>query len=147
MEMYRKLLFSEYVKPFYRRFFDVLLQNTSGAVLWHCSAGKDRAGVASMLIRMALGVPRENILKDYMMTGVFTRKEIRRRQIMIRWLVHDKRQKECYRALLSVKEKYLQQLFDLMDRDYGGEMGYLSAFLGISEDEIRRLRELYLCKG
>ena len=143
-EMYRKLLFSDYVKPYYRAFFDVLLENTSGSVLWHCSAGKDRAGVVAILAMMALGVSRECMIQDYMMTGLFTKRELRKLYFMIRFLVRDKRRKECFRTLLGVKEEYVQQLFDIIDHTYGSDIVYLKSFIGLSESEINTLRTMYL---
>lgn len=143
-EMYRKLMFSDYVKPYYRTFFDILLHNESGAVLWHCSAGKDRAGMATFLIMMALGVSREDMIKDYLMTDVFTKKDLRKLNFMIRFFVHDDRKRECYRTLLGVKEAYVRPLFDIIDRDYGGENGYLQTFIGLTSQEIDHLKKLYL---
>ncbi len=143
-EMYRKLFFSDYVKPYYRTFFDVLLENTSGSVLWHCSAGKDRAGAASILAMMALGVSRELMIQDYMMTGPFTKKELRKLYFMIRFFIRDKRRKKCYRTLLGVKEEYVRQLFDIIDKTYGSDIGYLESFIGLSEAEICTLRTMYL---
>ena len=142
--MYRKLMFSDYVQPFFRTFFDVLLQNTEGSVLWHCSAGKDRAGILTLLIMMALGVSREDMVQDYMMTGVFTRRDLRKFYFMIRFFEKDKRKQKCYRTLLGVEEEYVRQLFDIIDRQYGGEKGYLNDFVGLTDTEIERLRKLYL---
>lgn len=144
MEMYRKLMFSDYVKPYYRTFFETLMQKDSGAVLWHCSAGKDRAGIAALLVMMALGVPREYMVKDYMMTDVFTKHELRKFYFMIHFFVHDKRRKKCFRILLGVKEKYVRQLFDILDKEYGGELGYLQSFIGLRKTEIEALRNNYL---
>jgi protein-tyrosine phosphatase len=143
-EMYRKLLFSDYVKPYYRSFFDILLENTSGSVLWHCSAGKDRAGVATILAMMALGVSREHMIQDYMMTGPFTKRDLRKLYFMIRFFVPDKRRKKCFRILLGVKEEYVRQLFDIIDTTYGSNEGYLKSFIGLSEAEINTLRAMYL---
>ena len=143
-EMYRKLTFSEYVKPYYRTFFDTLLQNDSGSVLWHCSAGKDRAGIATLLIMMALGVPREEMVRDYMMTGPFTRRDLLKFYFMIRFFVRDKRRRKCFRILLGVEEEYVRQLFEIMDRHYGGELGYLYSFIGLTPQEIEVLRNMYL---
>lgn len=42
--------------PKYRQFFELLLKQREGAVLWHCTAGKDRAGTAAILLLRALGV-------------------------------------------------------------------------------------------
>lgn len=51
----------------YRQFFDTLLANETGATLWHCTAGKDRAGFGTVLVLSALGVPKETVVKDYLL--------------------------------------------------------------------------------
>ena len=60
------LLGDEAVKA-YKQFFDILLDQEEGAILWHCSEGKDRTGLASLLILHALGVPPETIMEDYLL--------------------------------------------------------------------------------
>lgn len=47
----------------------VILQQEEGAVLWHCSMGKDRVGVGTALLLYALGVPMETIMEDYLRTN------------------------------------------------------------------------------
>ena len=146
-EMYRKLMFSDYVKPYYRTFFDTLLSNEQGAVLWHCSAGKDRAGVATLLIGMALGVPREELIADYLMTETFSKKELRKLRLIIPLRVREPRVRTCLYVLLSVDRRYVSGLFDLIDERFGSEEGYLKQFIGLTDPELTRLRELYLEKG
>ena len=41
----------------------------NGSVLWHCYEGKDRCGIITMLILMALGVDYSAIMEDYLMTN------------------------------------------------------------------------------
>ena len=43
---------------------------SKGAVLWHCTEGKDRCGMTTALVLEALGVDRENILEDYLKTNL-----------------------------------------------------------------------------
>jgi protein-tyrosine phosphatase len=50
----------------YKQFFKTLLDSNGEPVLFHCSAGKDRTGVAAALLLSALGVDRETIIKDYL---------------------------------------------------------------------------------
>ena len=143
-EMYRKLIFSEYVKPYYNEFFNCLLEEEDGAVLWHCSAGKDRAGIATMLVMMALGVDRNLMVRDYLMTERFQKKELRKLRLFISLFIKDKRRKQCLKTLLGVKEDYVRQFFDIIDKEYGNDLGYLERFLGISDLDIKRLRTMYL---
>ena len=70
--LYRNLVMDPFSRQQYRKFFGILLDQKEGAVLWHCSAGKDRVGVGTALLLSALGVPRETILADYMMVNTFT---------------------------------------------------------------------------
>ena len=44
--------------------FNVLLENDGRAVLHHCAAGKDRAGVAAAVVLKTLGVSDEVIIED-----------------------------------------------------------------------------------
>jgi protein tyrosine/serine phosphatase len=59
-------------KPWYidlfSRFF-AALATTSGAVLVHCTAGKDRTGLIAALTHQVLGVHRDNIIADYLLTN------------------------------------------------------------------------------
>ncbi len=70
-EIYTVFLFSNRGREAYRRFFQILLKADPdrGAVLWHCDDGKDRAGLATMLLLSALGADQETIITDYLMTN------------------------------------------------------------------------------
>ena len=63
----RKHEYENYLKEG-RKSFKILfaaINNAAGAVYLHCAVGKDRTGVVSSVLLMALGVSREDILKDY----------------------------------------------------------------------------------
>jgi len=49
--------------------FAALVQVEQGGFVVHCSAGKDRTGVAVALVLEALGVPRESVVADYVLTN------------------------------------------------------------------------------
>jgi protein-tyrosine phosphatase len=49
--------------------FGAIAQTEAGAVVVHCSAGKDRTGVAVALVLEALGVPRATVVEDYVLTN------------------------------------------------------------------------------
>ncbi len=143
-EMYRKLLFSERVRPLFRQFFELLLQDRPGAVLWHCSAGKDRAGIAALLVLTALGVSRADAVSDYMLTGVYTAAEIRAVEAEAKARTTDRHMLRAVAALMEVRETYVGQLFDLADRQYGGMLSYLYSAGILSPSETQTLRSIYL---
>jgi protein-tyrosine phosphatase len=65
--MYQRLPFA--LQPRLAGVFDAIEHAGEGAMLVHCSAGKDRTGVAVALVLAALGVPRETIVEDYVLTN------------------------------------------------------------------------------
>ena len=65
-ELYRGLVTREFSVDHYRQFFALLLAQTDGTLLYHCTAGKDRVGVGTMLLLTALGVDWPVIVENYL---------------------------------------------------------------------------------
>ena len=108
LKQYESLVHDEYSIKQYARFLDVLLHQNEGAVLWHCSAGKDRVGVGTALLLCALGVPKKTIYEDFMKTNMYLDKEM---EYMIRFLetkmIVDNQVMDKIRLFYRVKEEYL----------------------------------------
>ena len=64
-ESYARMPFGN---PAYRALFGAIRAGQT-PILFHCTAGKDRTGVAAALILKALGVSREDIVEDYLLTN------------------------------------------------------------------------------
>lgn len=141
--------------PQYRSLFRRLLAN-DGAVMYHCSAGQDRTGIATALILSALGVDRPTIIADYHLST-----ELRRPQHemplldpakfpgnpIVALYAHSQARPGGMKAEpLYTKDgqSHLAQFFDYMDAEYGGVEPYLNAKLGIGPSELAQLRRLYL---
>ncbi|WP_200976315.1 tyrosine-protein phosphatase [Echinicola sp. 20G] len=130
--------FVESIQDF-KPLFDNLL-NTNQAVLFHCSAGKDRTGFASSLILYSLGADWETIMADYLRSNEAVGKT-------------DKSKLEMYgipkeRAdyLMGVKPEYLQAAWDAVESKYGSVDVMLEKELGIGKKEKKALRKKYLVK-
>lgn len=66
-----QMMYRDYIKDSdclnsFRLMFKILQYDLSTPVLLHCSAGKDRTGIAVALIMYALGVPEKEIVANYM---------------------------------------------------------------------------------
>jgi protein-tyrosine phosphatase len=57
----------------YQKVMDVVLDESNWPILIHCNAGKDRAGIATTLILEALGVDREAIMEEFLLTNEMAR--------------------------------------------------------------------------
>lgn len=72
-KMYPQILLGEAGRAAYCGLLNVLLESNGGAVLWHCSEGKDRAGLGAVIVERALGVPEADVRADYLATNLFAR--------------------------------------------------------------------------
>ena len=122
----------------------ILLNQENGAVLWHCSAGKDRAGMASALLLYALGADEETIEADYMLSGEAYQEKV---EFMTAFAAANNLDKEATRdaiAMVSVLPEYLQRAFDAIKDEYGSVHRYLNDGLGVSDKDMEKLRDRFL---
>lgn len=130
-----------------RDLFDVLLKQPEGeTVLYHCSGGKDRTGVATALVLSALGVTREDIKADFMMSN--TLKDADNASVKIADKVNAANGTNMSAAAvwptLGVREAYLDEFYKSVDATYGSVDGYLRDGLGLEDSDIEALHARYL---
>ncbi|WP_240799251.1 tyrosine-protein phosphatase [Streptomyces sp. A0958] len=56
----------------FRDLVTAVTTNTSGATVFHCSAGKDRTGWGTAVLLTLLGVPRETVEADFLASNQYT---------------------------------------------------------------------------
>lgn len=142
-EAYRSIVFTPEGQAGLGRFLHILLEE-EGGVLWHCMSGKDRAGICAMLIEAILGVDEQTIFEDYMASSKFLRVRyfINRAALVI--VPTSMRLKRILFGLMRTRREYLACLIGEMKENYGGIVGYCKECLGITDGDIRFLREKYL---
>lgn len=128
----------------YKKFFDVLLSEREGSVLWHCSAGKDRCGMGTVFILKALGMSDELIYEDYLLSNKYY-EEMNQKLIKLadeRGL--DASFHEMIRNINGVRKEYLDAVYKTCDKLYGGLSGFMEQKLGLDEAKIQHLKDMYL---
>lgn len=132
-----------YLTARYKPFFGKLLTVPAGeALLFHCTAGKDRTGIAAALLLYALGVPYATIRQDYEATNVYRAPDNER---MVRAMVTGARISEpVARALMSANGIYLDATFAAIRAQYGSVDRYLAEQLGLDKNTLMTLRQKYL---
>jgi protein-tyrosine phosphatase len=104
-------------------------------LVFHCTAGKDRTGLAAALILHALDVPRTVVVEDFLLTN-----ELYRRPPS---MPRSDAPQEVLDVLWRVRVEFLESALEAVDKGYGGVDGYLEE-LGVGARERERLGELYL---
>lgn len=129
----------------YKPMFDELLALPGNeALLFHCSAGKDRTGIGAALVLAALGVDRATILKDYAATDTYW--QAGREQSLQRMAQAGMSAEaiNAVRPLLAANPAYLAGTFAALDQQYGSVEKYLASELGLTPKKLSALRAKYL---
>lgn len=129
----------------YRQLVLIALEPEQVPVVQHCTAGKDRVGVGAATLLMALGVPRDVIMQDYLLSN-YNRLSVNK---LTEGAAGEKieippEQLKLFEALTKVHEEYLAAFFDEVDTRWGGTERYLKNALGLTDAQLIRMRELYL---
>ncbi|MDR6213990.1 protein-tyrosine phosphatase [Paracidovorax wautersii] len=104
-------------------------------LVFHCTAGKDRTGFAAALILSALGVPRDVVMQDYLLTNTLYLRPAG---------LAGHTPEEVLNVLWRVQEEFLEAALHAVDHDHGGMQRYLAERLRVGPAELRRLAALYL---
>jgi len=106
-------------------------------LLFHCSAGKDRTGAAAALILDLLGVGREVILADYLLSSARLDSDAHFKNMLsnAKLDLYADLPAECRGAMLGTSPVYLEALFEGVDDTYGSVRGYLIQH-GFSAEDI-----------
>ena len=114
-------------------------------VLFHCSAGKDRTGVAAMLILLALGASDETVCADFEQTNVCRKAEIDAvLQEHAAEIAADPERKRHYYGLEGVQPELAPFVLGLIREQFGSAENYLETEYGLTPARLMRLRRMYL---
>ena len=144
VEMYPTLLFDPGCQQQFARFFRHVLETKEGAVLYHCTQGKDRTGIASCLLLAALGADRETIIADFDATNKVYEKDVKKYCRRVRFLGGKEEEIAVVKAILGCNTDIFVKTLDRIDREYGSMEAYLKGPMGLTDEDIRILRERYL---
>lgn len=112
--------------------------------LFHCTAGKDRAGFAAAITLIALGVSKEDVINDYMKTNAFTQERIEEILGQIELMSLYQSDVEILRPLLGVEQIYIETAFRTAEKKYGSLENFIRDGLNISDEDIQKLRNKFL---
>ena len=143
-DFYVLLITSTKAQKAYRNFFDVLLNAKDGeGVAFHCTQGKDRTGIAMMLLLTALGVDKETIIKRYMKFNRLTF-WFRFWVFIGMFLVKSPKLAFNLDRIIGTRKEYIETSYATIERDYQNIDNYIRTNIGLSDEEIHILRSKYL---
>lgn len=117
---------------------------SKGSVLWHCTEGKDRCGLLSAVLLLALGVKRSTIMEDYLLTNCVNADKSEKYYQMMLQAGKTETEAETIRDVFLAKEEYLDAAFSAMDAQYKNTDAFLHDGLNISQKLIERFQSSVL---
>jgi protein-tyrosine phosphatase len=149
LKMYERLPFG--LQPRLAGVFAALDHAGQGATIVHCTAGKDRTGVAVALVLETLGVRREAIVEDYTLTNtaVDLRAQLLGRGGTGAGLAATAEpilalSVTAQNAMLAARPEYIQASLDAIAARHGSVHRYVLDELAIEPAVLERLRERLL---
>ena len=143
-DIYKALAFSKTGKAGYKYFFELALESgESGGLLFHCTQGKDRTGIASALLLSALGTDKKTVIRDYLMTNTACEPMLDKIKKAVKEYTDNEKVLEMAMFFESVDESYITCVLDTMSKEYGSPLGYIQRELGMGGADIKMLRDMY----
>lgn len=142
--LYTEFLSSDVAMTGYRRFFDLLLAHEDGAILWHCTGGKDRTGISSILLLSILGVDRETAMADFALTNAFSRRRMDYMRKEAAKYTDNPTELDGVAHMVGVDPAKMEVLFDFAEAECGSMEAFVRKHFHLTDDEVSKLRNKYL---
>lgn len=146
-EMYPTLLFDPECQQQFARFLHLVVDMENGTILYHCTQGKDRTGIASALLLAALGADRDTIVADFDATNKTYEKDVRKYSRHVRFWGGKEEEIAVVKAFLGCNTDNFIKALDAVDSKYGSMEAYLKGPMGLTDEDILILRDRYLISG
>lgn len=112
--------------------------------LFHCTAGKDRTGFAAAIVLLTLGVSREEVMVDFLLSNEYLARKIEANLKRIQANSASDIDPELLRQVLGVSPSSLEGAFEAMEQEYGSVDGYIEHGLGVDKATREKLQALLL---
>ena len=145
-QMYPNLTNDPECRKQFKQFFRLILDTANGAILYHCTQGKDRTGFASALILAALGADRDTIVADFDATNRVYEEDVRQCCQNVLLMGGKENEIATVKSFLGANTDNFIKALESIDREFGSMEAYLKGPIGLTDQDILTLRERYLEK-
>ncbi|WP_314064750.1 tyrosine-protein phosphatase [uncultured Vagococcus sp.] len=128
----------------FKEMLELVMNPENTPLVQHCRGGKDRTGYGIALILLLLGVSREEVMADYLLTNYYKKDK---NESSLNAMLAETGNADIVQAMRYFKEAnelFLKTALDIIDHDFGGIEGYVKDILQVTDDQIDSLRNLYL---
>jgi len=128
----------------FKQMLETVLDEQNIPLVQHCRGGKDRTGFGVALILLLLGVSREDVMADYMLTNHYKKDKNEQSLKALFEKTQNADVVEGVRFFKEAQAEFLATALDLIEKDYGDVKNYVMTELGITAQQIDTLQHDYL---
>jgi protein-tyrosine phosphatase len=132
----------EHNADYFEQMFDVLTDRANYPVVICCSLGKDKTGVAAALILAALGVDREQIIRDFLLSNQLIDYDVFLPNDEVYF--SDADVQETMTAMLSAHHEVIAFILRRVNKQYGSMNHFLENEIKLTAGKRERLKEILL---
>jgi protein-tyrosine phosphatase len=137
----RYLGYLEFGPTSWLRLFGILADEENLPVLLHCTAGKDRTGVSTAFLLSVLGVSRDIIEADYLLTNLDTERQADFIESTVGYPEGYNREKMI--SIAGVPKDAMKDFLDGVESKWGSVVEYLEK-IGITQEQMDQVRLNFL---
>jgi protein-tyrosine phosphatase len=112
--------------------------------LFHCTAGKDRTGYAAALILITIGVSKEQVMKDFLLSNTYLQEKTEQSMKYILANASSPIDEDTLRAVIGVSSVSLESAYEAMEAEYGSVDIFIEKGLGIDTNTRQKIKSLVL---
>jgi protein-tyrosine phosphatase len=143
VDSYRRMATSKDAQAGFAAVLRRLAGGADTPLLYNCTAGKDRTGLMSAVILTVLGVPRDTVIKDFLLSNDYLAAS---HQQTYDYLASKGIDTALIRPLMEQRAQYLESFFDGVDAKYGTFHRYVRDGLGLDAKTVAALKRALLTR-
>lgn len=140
-QIYQQVLLNSHSQHEFAKIFAELIElPEEDALVYHCSAGKDRTGMTSALILTALGVDDDTISRDYLLTNELY-------DFALAKQFPDDNEIASLVSKMNIAKgegPAIRGITETIRQGWGSFDGFFKKELGFSQKDLNRFRKMYL---
>ena len=143
-ETYMEMIESKIAKRQIKKILKIVMKQKNCCVLYHCTYGKDRTGIITLLILTMLDVDINIIKKDYLYSNYYLESIAEEKYKLYLEKTRDENYAKQMKDIFLVKEEYIDHVINYIIEKYGTIINYIEKEIGISKKEIEKFKNNFL---
>lgn len=117
------------------------------AILIHCTAGKDRTAIMTMLLLLLAGCSVETVSREYALTeqGLAPLRSMLVKRAMDRSQSTTDEDRQSIEKMLGSRYEVMPKTIDILNRTWGSARAYIKHECKISDESIEKIKSLLQC--